>query len=126
MKTVTVTVVVAVVAVELFLRLPFESASASLLRSLHAATAVLRSSRISDHWKEKAMLGYANRTALASLQLTLLLAGLAAACAVLILVADRLAESESSTFAYLASPVGAAVASASAIAYSFIRNRLAR
>lgn len=71
---------VTVSAVESFLRLPFRSQAASLQQALTRARSIMLSPRISDHWKEKALLAYAARImrATATIAVSLAVVALAA------------------------------------------------
>ena len=58
---------------ELFLRLPVRSKALQLTRTLNQVFRVLLSPRISDHWKERVILAYANRLMLCSILLPIFL-----------------------------------------------------
>jgi len=60
---------VALIAVELFLRLPIASLTKTLLSISGRAAAIISSPRISDHWKQKAILAYSGRLALTTAKL---------------------------------------------------------
>jgi hypothetical protein len=61
--------VLCVVLVEIAVRLPFAPVMADVSRTGVRSMRVLRSSRISDHWKEKVMLAYSGRMFRASMRL---------------------------------------------------------
>ena len=61
--------IVALIAVELFLRLPIVSLTKTLLSISGRAVAIISSPRISDHWKQKAILAYSGRLALTTAKL---------------------------------------------------------
>lgn len=126
MIPVAVTVVVSVVAVELFLRLPLASSVASLMRYLQRASSVMRSRHISDHWKEKAMLAYSLRVARATLALAAIIVFIAAGCAAVLWLADRVVTAEPSTLHYVTTLPGLAVATVSASLYAMTRKHLAQ
>jgi hypothetical protein len=56
-----------VLAVELFLRLPIVATARRLLGTARKAQRTIRSTRVSDHWKEKVLLAYAGRPFVSSL-----------------------------------------------------------
>ena len=68
-----VIVVCTMAAVELLLRLPIARSVTRLRETLARATATVRSSTVSDHWKERALTAYARRMLSASVTLFLLL-----------------------------------------------------
>jgi len=77
-----------ILLVELALRLPFAVPLAAVWGTAAKALRVTTSGRISDHWKEKALLAYAGAMLGASLRLGALLLVLAAAAAAMVLAAD--------------------------------------
>ncbi|MEX5730105.1 hypothetical protein Ga0609869_003458 [Rhodovulum iodosum] len=103
--------VLALLVAELAMRLPLGAATRAIVSPNRRALAVLRSARISDHWKERAMLGYARRTLAATGAFAgwvLLLVGAALALgAPVALVLPGFA-------AFAASPIGLAAASIAA------------
>lgn len=66
-------VLTSVLAVEVALRLPLSTTLSRLAKHGQRAAHILRSSRISDHWKEKAIPKHAFRIFKASLQLLVFL-----------------------------------------------------
>ena len=64
-----VIVVCTMAAVELLLRLPIARSVTRLRETLARATATVRSSTVSDHWKERALTAYARRMLSASVTL---------------------------------------------------------
>ena len=120
-----VTVIVSIVAVELFFRLPVQTSVIVLLDKFRSVTNIMRLQHASDHWKEKAMLGYSVRIAKVSLRLAAFLAVIVGICSVLMMLANQFLTSSESIFDYVASPIGIVVATASAIAYAYVRQQLA-
>ena len=120
-----VTVIVSIVAVELFFRLPVRSSVAVLLDKLRSVTSVMRLEHASDHWKEKAMLGYSVRIARVSLRLAALLGVIVGICGGLMIFTDQFLASPASVFDYVASPGGIVVATVSAIVYASVKKHLA-
>lgn len=120
-----VTVIVSIVAVELFFRLPVQSSVTVLLGKLRSATNVMRLQHASDHWKERAMLGYSVRIARVSLRLAALLGVIVGICGTLMMFTDQFLASPASVFDYVASPIGVVVATVSAIAYVYVKKHLA-
>lgn len=68
-------------ALLLLTRLPFESSLKSLIATVGKSLSVVTSSRISDHWKERAVPAYSLKIFRASLALLAMMAGLLAAFA---------------------------------------------
>lgn len=120
-----ITVIVSIVAVELFFRLPVQSSVTVLLGKMRAATNVMRLQHASDHWKERAMLGYSVRIARVSLRLAALLGVIVGICGALMMFTDQFLASPASVFDYVASPIGVVVATVSAIAYVYVKKHLA-
>lgn len=60
-----------ILAVEVFLRTNFKVNINTILRLSKRSSATIRSAKISDHWKEKALIQYALRIFVHSLQLLL-------------------------------------------------------
>jgi len=61
--------IVGMLAVELFLRMPVIAHSKMLLKIVAKSSAVVTSSRISDHWKEQVVKAYAGQIALLTLKI---------------------------------------------------------
>lgn len=80
------------VLVELALHLPLLEPLKGLSRSSNRALHVVTAKAVSDHWKEKAMRAYAQKTFLASAKLAGLLAVVLGTAAILVVVLDRLSD----------------------------------
>lgn len=86
------TVVFCAVLVEVVLKLPFLRPLQAVLTSSQRAVHVVKAKLVSDHWKEKAMRAYAQKTFVASLKLAGLLAFVLGGAALLLLALDRLSD----------------------------------
>lgn len=113
--------IVGVLASEIFLRLPILDRIEALSAGARRALAVIRSPSISDHWKEKAVLAYALRSAGLSLAIGGLILVIALACAVPVMAIDAFGGKAA---AFLLSPVGLGVTAASSVVYALARTRL--
>jgi hypothetical protein len=81
--------VATIAMIELVLRLNVAGAIQRLLTVLKKVLRTLKSSRISDHWKERAMLAYSGRMFVASLTLLALFLLVLAPIAIFALLASR-------------------------------------
>ena len=116
-------VVSAILASEIFLRLPLMSQVNVVADTARRAAATVRSSRISDHWKEAVLQAYSARMAGRSFYFLLLL------CLVLLpvaLVGVVAPGGMARWFEYLMQPVAIAIMCISSIFYIFVRTRIAR
>ena len=113
--------VAAILACEFFLRLPFNTLLIRLVRFSKRAVSVLRSRKISDHWKEKALPCYAVKIGMASLALgALLCAALSPFVVVTLLFSPRFSELIH-FFADLSASLGITVL---AVGYLVLRRKL--
>ena len=80
--------ILSAVLVEAALRMPFGPALKSLHHSTRKAGRTVRAKNVSDHWKEKAMAGYARTTFAGSLRLAVYLALLLGLAAVFVWALD--------------------------------------
>lgn len=110
-------------AAELFLRLPFEPVVSRMARCGARASRVVSSRRISDHWKEKVMPGYAMRMGRCTLTLALYFALLAVLVGGVLLAAEAIAPDAARL---LTSAPGLAASFVVAIVYYLVRRRLVR
>jgi hypothetical protein len=85
------TAVFIVPLVELALRLPFATALKALSRAGARAVQVVRANAISDHWKEKAMAAYAQKTFLSSVKLAFLMIVLFGVAVILVVALESVA-----------------------------------
>lgn len=115
---------ITLVAVELFLRLPLAPLVRELATLLQKVTRVIRSSAISDHWKEKVLLRYAGGIALTTLKIGAVLGGIGLVVFVLCLLADMLPGAGKSTLDVFASWSGIALATGISVVYYLARSRL--
>jgi len=116
-------VVSAILASEIFLRLPLMNQVSVVADTARRAAATVRSSRISDHWKEAVLQAYSARMAGRSFYFLLLL------CLVLLpvaLVGVVAPGGMAGWFEYLMQPVAIAIMCMSSIFYIFVRTRIAR
>ena len=82
-------VVLCVFLLELALRLPFAGIVARASQSGSKALRVVRAKAVSDHWKEKALISYAQTTFRCSIQLAVLLAIVLAAAILLAIALEQ-------------------------------------
>ena len=116
------TVLFCAVLVEIVLKLPFLRPLEAILTSSRRAAHVVKAKVVSDHWKEKAMRAYAQRTFVASLKLAGLLALVLGGAALLLLALDRLSDGFQ---AFVLSWIGLASSVAAASLYIMARKALA-
>ena len=109
-----------VLAVELAIRLPFGPALRSVVTRNRRALHVIRSPAISDHWKERALLGYARGSLQESLRLLVYVLFLAGAYAAPVLVVDWLG---GKLGAFLLSPHGMGITLVASALYALARWR---
>jgi hypothetical protein len=112
-----------VVTVEAMLRLPLRSSVRHLLKLLSRAGSVLRSSRISDHWKHRALLGYSSRVAWEAFVLGAMLGGLLLLIAGTTTLADYFLSPDSGTLDFMQSALGLVYCSTVAVVYLSMRRR---
>lgn len=118
-----VAVIGVVIFVELLLYLPVGTQARRLARVGSRAQQVLRSSRISDHWKEKVLLRYAQDLLRASLYLTALI--LSAALPLLAMAALLQWAEVSAALTWLSSSTGLLVCTLVGTAWAVVRRKLA-
>ncbi len=118
------TVMVSLLTVELFARLPFVRLGQQMNRIVHKVLRLLRSTSISDHWKEKVMLRYAGQLALLTLQLTFCLLMVGVGIVLSAQALDAVLEPAPATLHYLSTLGGMSLATLSATLYLFARMRL--
>ena len=94
------------VAVEYFLRAPLRERVQMLTRVGHKSARTLASKRISDHWKEVALLGYARQIAVHTLATSAILIGALALIGLLALALDKLFAPTPTTLQSLSSVPG--------------------
>jgi hypothetical protein len=107
---------ICIVAVELFIRLPFLKRAAQL-----TDTRVIMSSRISDHWKEKALQRYSRDMAVCSLALGFFLAIVFVSVTGIAMLLDILIPPEVSSLNYLMTTEGIFLGTGFALVYAFVR-----
>lgn len=71
--TLLITTLLSLLAIEIFIRLPFIKHGKQLLNIANKSVSVLISRRISDHWKEKVLLYYAQKLISHTITLTSML-----------------------------------------------------
>ncbi len=117
--------IVTVVAVECFCRLPVMAFVAELTDVLTKVRWVLLSKNVSDHWKEKVLLVYAGRIAVATGKIALALLALAALVLAATQVLDWLLTPSPGTLDGLMSTWGLTASLAVSVLYFLLRRRLA-
>ena len=113
----------AIMASELFLRLPLMRQATLITRTTRRCAAILRSNRISDHWKEVALPAYSLRTAGRSISFFLLLC---IAVLPVVLIGLLAPGGMDAWLELLMRPLAIAVLCLCSILYIFVRTRLAR
>lgn len=122
--TALVSIILAILLVEYFARSALVARAAMLLSVTQKSFRVFQSSRISDHWKERATLRYAGLSAVHTGWLSAILTGAAGIVAIPIYLLDSIFELHPSTEEYLLSPTGLTLATVVAVAYALVRKRL--
>jgi len=113
----------AIVTVEYFRHLPFGRAVEDLLGVAQKSLGVLHSKRISDHWKERVLLRYAQLIMGSTLSLTLLLSGLFVLMVLGAFLLDTIFAPKPSTMDTLVRPIGWLWMTVVASAYYYAVNR---
>lgn len=108
---------------ELFARLPFGPVVSRMARCGAQASRIVASRRISDHWKEKVMPGYAMRMGRHTLTLALYFVLLAALAGAVLFAAEAVAPDAARL---LTSAAGLAVSFVVALVYYLLRRRRVR
>lgn len=116
--------VLCLLGIELLFRLPLAGPLKRLATSSRKAIRVISSSRISDHWKEKALQRYSLDMARASLGIGLALAALFLALAGLGHLLDLLTGGRTDTLAFAATGRGILAATLVSLVYLAVRKRL--
>ena len=102
-------VLATVMAVEVALRLPLSTTFTRLAKQGQKAAHILRSSRISDHWKEKVMLVYACSLFKSTMKLCGFLLTIGAVAALLMFAFD-----------FFGVPIGTFIASSTGMLFSIV------
>lgn len=118
--------IVALIAVELFLRLPIASLTKTLLAISGRAMAIISSPRISDHWKQKAILAYAGRLALTTVKLGGLFLVIILIVYGLCIGFTLVIRTDASPAALLMTPSGLIATSILSAGYFFLRGRFVK
>jgi len=116
MMTYFLATVLSIFLVELFLNLPFRTALLRTQTTIRKSNNVIRSPRISDHWKEKVILRYSKVVFSQSLRLLLYLMVIAGAVFGVKLLNDDL-------FPFLISPIGLGYVTVISLLYGVFRIR---
>ena len=115
---------ICIVAIELFMALPFLKAVGRLSEVSRKATKVISSSKISDHWKEKALQRYSRDMAVCSISLGFYMVVVFGAVIALGFALDTAMQPEISTLDYAMTMEGLLLATGFAFLYIFVRRRL--
>ena len=115
---------ICIVAIELFMALPFLKAVGRLSEVSRKATKVISSSKISDHWKEKALQRYSRDMAVCSISLGFYMVVVFGAVIALGFALDTAMQPEISTLDYAMTMEGLLLATGFAFLYIFVRKRL--
>ncbi len=118
-----VSTAITIAVVELLLRLPLVHGARQMLSLSRRAAAVMSSRRISEHWKEQALLKYSVRLAGTTFRLLLIFALLGAVVVVLAGTADFFLHPAIPSLAFLASWPGLATATVASVVYLVLRSR---
>lgn len=113
-----------VLGVELFIRLPFARHISALGSVSRKSARVVSSSKISDHWKEKALQRYSKDMAVASLLTGFYLLLLGAIASVFAMAIDWLLNITPATLEYLVTAPGLIIATVFSVLYVVGRKRL--
>lgn len=115
------TVILCIVLVELLLRLPVAAIVANIGLVSRKAVGTLAAKRVSDHWKEKALLVYSRSLFVSSVKLGAVLLAAGAAIAAFIYVSDLLG---AELFPFLVGWQGLLFSLAVATIYLTVRKRV--
>jgi hypothetical protein len=115
---------ICIVAIELFMLLPFLKSVARLGEISRKSAKVISSSRISDHWKEKALQRYSRDMAVCSITLGFYMAIVFGVVMALALALDAAIQPQVSTLDYAMTMEGLLLATGFAFLYIFVRKRL--
>lgn len=113
--------IVGMLAVELFLRMPVIAQSKVLLKIVAKSSAVVTSSRISDHWKERVVKAYAGQIALLTLKIASMFLVLGVILYTSVYMLDLTLAEDLALF--LIAPVGIAVTTCASVVYYFVRTK---
>jgi len=113
----------AILAVEYFSYLPFIREGEKSLVIARKSVRILSSNRISDHWKERALIRYAQAVMKSSLYLALMLSGLLVWMSVGAFLLDRWFNPKPTTVETLTSPIGWAWMTVVTTIYLYARKR---
>ncbi|NQT56824.1 MAG: sulfotransferase [Desulfobacteraceae bacterium] len=113
----------AILAVEYFLYLPFVKEGKKSLVVVQKSVRILSSKRISDHWKERALIRYAQAVIKSTLYLALMLSGLLVWMSGSAFLLDKWFNPEPTTIETLASPMSWIWITVIATIYLYARNR---
>lgn len=116
--------VICICGVELLLRAPLHESLAALAHYAGRSGRVIRSPRISDHWKEKVLPTYSLKVAQNSLKLFAVFVAVFAVLYGLSLVLDVLFLTGQTTAGFLSTWTGILFATAVSTAYYYARRRL--
>ncbi len=123
MRDIALLVFAAVLVSELLLRLPLLAQVRHILAVTRKSAATIRSSRISDHWKERALPAYSVRMGARSLLFLLLLC---VATSPVLAVGLAAPGGPGRWFALLATPLAVAILCVASILYILLRTRFRR
>ncbi len=114
-------IILSLCAVELFIRVPLLTTARKLIATITKSTRIIRSPKISDCWKEKAVLQYSKLTFINTIWLLVYFAFIALCLIIITLLGDYL----SSGFTeYMLSVNGILVTTLIAIGYVFLRRKI--
>ena len=115
--------VLCVIAVEVFVRLQLLTQAGAIAEISRKTAKIMPSSRISDHWKEKALQRYSRDMAVASCLIGAKLLVLGAAVFVAGMALDHLANLEPGSLEFLVSVPGLVLATVVSIVYLKLRKQ---
>jgi hypothetical protein len=115
--------IIAIIAVELFMRMPVVPTANRLIYLMPKALRIIRSSKISDHWKEKVLLRYSRDMAVITLKITFFIVCIGLAVVAISFAFDQIIAGDTTTLEYLSTWQGLSIATAASIAYYLARSR---
>jgi hypothetical protein len=114
----------AILSVEYLHRVPLIACLKLLMHAAGRSIVVIRSRRISDHWKERVLLRYAKDAAIHTFFLGVILLGLFMLVVLLALLMDYIFRPNPSVIQSFSNLTGLSIITIISLVYAFVRHRL--
>ena len=115
-----------IMAVEFFFHVPFMPEVKTLLQTVKKSTKLIKSRRISDHWKEVVLLRYSLDLIKSSLCLSIIFFGILLMVCTGAFILDWWIKPKPTTVSALLMPLGWVSMSVASMAYLYFRSRFVR